>query len=170
MVISNTNFAKFFFLLVLVVSINACKKDTVAETKPNVTVPPSPLLKADKQSVNPLEIVSLSSQNISFTQSSYSCSIGGYAVKLVSYENKLGFQMPDLPAGNYTLETSIEGSSFSISLNVLALANIADPETYIQTARNKFEYSSSYLNTLANGMNNMNGSENNTANINILNN
>jgi hypothetical protein len=162
-------FTGFLILSFLIVSTISCKKD-IEEPKPVVIAPAEPVILADKQTVSPLEIVSLSCENISLSQVVYSGSIASHTVSLSSYQNKLGFQVPDLPAGNYVLQSTIEGKAFSINLTVVAPLSISDPDSYIQTAITKFEHSASYLTMLANATANMHGAENNAANISILNN
>jgi hypothetical protein len=167
--IKKTVLLLFIPVTVICTIISSCKKDKPDETAPGSSTPASATLTADSVSVNQLQIVTLTSQNISFSQSSYTGTIGGQSLTLMVYQNTLVFQVPEIAAGNYTLQTSVEGQSYTINLNVLALQAISNPDEYIQNAVTAFEYSPANLTNIASNTSTMYGASDDAANITILN-
>jgi uncharacterized protein (TIGR02145 family) len=159
----------FLFLAFALLVTTNCKKEE--EQVVNTEEPAAaPDLSADKLSVNQLEVWTLTCDNFTLTQDTYTATIGGQTVTLCSFDNKLAVVIPEIAPGDYTLETTLEGNSFSRDVTVVALPTISNPDASIQAAVNNFVYTSAYLNTLANATANMFGGSNNSANNLILNN
>jgi hypothetical protein len=150
-------------------AISSCKKDGEDDLAP-VASPASVSLIADKVNVNQLEIVTLTSSNISLTQQTYIGTIGGQNVTIAVFESSLGFQIPDLAAGSYTFQTTIEGNAFEINYNVIALVPIANASIYIQAAIPDFTYNATQLADIGSATANMYDASSDAANAIVLNN
>jgi hypothetical protein len=114
-----------FIVIIAFVFLNSCK--TNDDYLPNDDV-----ITQNSTTVNQFEITTLTAQNIEFASTEYTASFNNTQVTLNVSGDILVFQVPDVPAGNYSLSASIEGENYIFSYAVNALPTITDPDAYIK--------------------------------------
>ena len=92
----------------------------------------------------PYEVLTLSVNNVTLSQASYTAMIGGKSTDLIAVNQKLAFMVPDLPAGQQTLTATIEGQSINIPMTVKAA-----PSSSAQTVTNQFASTKQLIQTMA---------------------
>jgi len=105
------------------------KLDTPDEPEVVETV----LLNANKTSVTPYELITLTSTNYIFTKDLYSATIASTIIDIVKGEgNELTFMMPNLPAGTQTLNILFDDKEGKLNFTIISLPVIINPITVIE--------------------------------------
>jgi uncharacterized protein (TIGR02145 family) len=142
MKIKKHTFILFMLFVSSILFQTACKKDTKNAISATATIT------ADKQNVNQLELVMLSTHGITLNQPSYKGTIGGQSATLYATADKLTLLIPDTLKGNQTLSITIGGKTFSVNFVVQEIAAIADPVSYYENSIRVFAQQKNELNDL----------------------
>lgn len=114
-----------FIAIISFVILSSCKTN-------DDNIPNDGMITQNSTTVNQFEIATLTSKNIDFTSTAYAATFNNTPITLNVSDNILVFQVPDVPAGNYSLSASIEGKNYIFSYAVNALPTITDPDAYIK--------------------------------------
>ena len=121
---------KALFILSLVLICVTCKEDDPNNPgggNPNVFT-----LETETTSVIPVQLITLTSPNISFTQTEYEAKLGTIDVTLYKNPNNdLVFIMPEVASGSYSLDLVIDEKNGSIIFNV-GVNTIANVEATLE--------------------------------------
>jgi len=121
----------------LLIFPQSCKKDNKNDTQPPDNQG-TPTLTALKTNVMVYELISLKANSMTLNQSSYNGTVGSLAVKIAKVNDTLMvFMMPDV-AGSVSLQTTIEGHSFTLGFTSQQGPAISNPSGYINTFVNSF--------------------------------
>jgi uncharacterized protein (TIGR02145 family) len=119
----------------------SCKKEEDVPQEPVFT------FELERAEYVPYEIAQLLTERISFSQSSYIGTIGGKSVELFNKFGKLTFLMPDLAAGNYKLESNIDGKNLSCAVKIKDPALVSDANAEVMASLSQMENSLTALKT-----------------------
>ncbi|MDX2360718.1 MAG: hypothetical protein QNK23_07920 [Crocinitomicaceae bacterium] len=110
-------------------TVDSCKKEDIAD-------PDSPIIESgetiqlDKTSGHPGEILTVETY-MSLSAQTYFGTVGSTDVELIRAGKSISFSVPDLGAGDYDLNVSIDGTDYSFTLEILAPISVANPDQYI---------------------------------------
>ena len=89
---------------------------------------------ADKTNVSPFELVTITADDYTFTNTEYNATIETKDIKLVKdEENNLVFMMPSIPGGSQTLSLMLDETEYQIEFNINALPVVENPTEVINT-------------------------------------
>ncbi len=140
-------FKKFLQILSIVVLLagvffSGCRKTNEFVTSTNI--------KPDSASYVQYQVAVLTGYNITFKQPVYDGFLAGHLVKLTVYGNQLGFVVPDVTPGSYTLQTTVEGNQYLITINIKTIGTITSADDIIQGALQSSVLSNLYIDSLVN--------------------
>lgn len=140
-----TNFLNRNWLIVLLLlSINACKKENTDGTKS---------IGLDKAEYYPMELAELNTENLPISEPEYMANINGTAFKVTNINGSLLFAMPDMAPGNYTLTVLIADKEYSAGCTIKDLPAVADPDAVLQNNQNAAHTRTTQLLSLADSLN-----------------
>ena len=119
-----------------------CRKTNEFVTSTNIS--------PDSTSYSQYQVATLTGYNITFKQTTYDGFLAGHVVKLTAYGNKLGFVVPDVAAGGYSLQATIEGNPYIINITITKLGTVTSADPYIQDVLQTSMYSNLYIDSLVN--------------------
>ncbi|MBX2898755.1 MAG: hypothetical protein KF775_03850 [Cyclobacteriaceae bacterium] len=122
-------------LIVLVLgmtTINSCTKDEVTKTE-------AISLSTEKSQYAPHEIVTITTEENTFSAVTQSAKINGVDVELAIDDNKAAFVLPNFENGTYNLTFSISNKTYDVPVKVIALTSISSPDTYFSEMPIKYQ-------------------------------
>lgn len=155
------NYRLLLTLLILVfISCKKEKDNTQIEAKINF----------ESYELSSLEVVTATYENINPNLAEYPGNLGGKEVKIVVLpETKtLGYMVPDIDAGTYTLNFQIDGLEFSFSFTIKPSQEIDNPLEYIENKLNLNQFSHQSLNTIQANLSTIKGNEDCAENVSRL--
>lgn len=115
----------FLFLAFAATTFQGCKKINDSPLPATLTL--------EKSIYKQLEVAVINAENLTLNSATYTGTVESAQVLLVQTQNKLAFMVPELPAGNYTLLTNIEGKDCSLIITIELLPAVTDAQAVINT-------------------------------------
>lgn len=110
------------FIVLLIAGLFGCNKDSNPES-----------IEPERTTYLPFEAAQINTSGITPENPTYTGTINGSSVTLTNTNGSLTFLMPDIPAGDYTLITTIDGKEYTIPVKVSGHSAIADPLAVFNT-------------------------------------